>query len=170
MYKKLGIQIFQVLGLKFHIPYKYANEKRLRYYDFRLQVIAYLLSAKPSPPRKFPLTASTNRRSRKRCQNCARQNIRKDTMYFQSGYVNFPLLCILFCSFIISSFYCLLCSTASGHFFTNLQKITHSLTIFISNESVKPYTIFLNVIKCKIRLFSCFQLFYLILFSFGCFI
>ncbi|KAJ8969614.1 hypothetical protein NQ314_001669 [Rhamnusium bicolor] len=102
-YKKLGTHIFQLLLLHAHTMYnKYTNAKKLSFYDFRLKVIATLLPLKPPPPKltkfhfpeKYPLTASTKRGARKRCQNCSRQNIRKDTMYFCRGCVNFPPLCI----------------------------------------------------------------------------
>ncbi|XP_046400977.1 piggyBac transposable element-derived protein 4-like [Ischnura elegans] len=116
-YKKLGIHIFHLLLLNSYYLYKKLHP-RYSFYDFRLSVIKSLLSPaftrpsglSPSVPsrgvglsRHFPHTlpidekSKRNRTVQRRCRECQKKGIRKDTTFFCPACEGHPPLCVDTC-------------------------------------------------------------------------
>lgn len=107
-YKKLGIHIFQMMLINAQLL---CNEfgRKINGYDFRMAICEALLPYKPSP--KKPLSCDmhvpdevekvdTGKRKvakRKRCKQCYKNGIRKDSNYFCPDCPDKPGLCLKPC-------------------------------------------------------------------------
>lgn len=110
-YKKVGFYIFDIMMYNsFKLYSKYSGPK-MAFLDYRQSIIAALLvddeiEANRNTPKSrgtvshLPTkceSATSGRKLRKRCRNCSKRGIRKDTMYYCQMCPDLPGLCLETC-------------------------------------------------------------------------
>jgi hypothetical protein len=106
-YKKLAFHIIDMMVLNSYKLYCKTNRVKIPFYDFRLAIIDKLLPENASREGELPSkdtagnhfiakceTSDKGRKLRKKCRQCFKKQIRKDTMYYCRTCPNFPGLCL----------------------------------------------------------------------------
>lgn len=113
-YKKIGIHIIYMLLMNSYFLYKKYVRAKMSLYDYRLEVLEYLLpeSANRNPivnrkiistdhvPKKNPPTGNEKKHAHRRCTECNKNKIRKETVYHCPVCPKLPALCLEPCFLI----------------------------------------------------------------------
>jgi hypothetical protein len=106
-YKKLAIHLIEMMVLNSFKIYCKTTGVKLPFHEFRLAIIEELLPENASrdvgPPKKNVTgnhfigrceASEKGRTLRKKCRQCAKNKIRKDTIYYCKDCPDFPGLCL----------------------------------------------------------------------------
>jgi len=113
-FKKVGLSYFQRLVLNAFIRFRSERNKGMQFGEFIKSVVCHLTGVQSQSQRirykrasgmqqdrelHFPeeITPEGQTRRRRKCAECAKRNIRKDTYYFCPSCPNAPALCVVPC-------------------------------------------------------------------------
>lgn len=105
-YKKIGIHVIYMLVMNSYFLYKKFEQPRVSLYDYRLQILEYLLPEKitknPVEKRRTPSnhvpeknlqTGEKKKHAHRRCTYCHKNKIRRETVYHCPACPGKPALC-----------------------------------------------------------------------------